>query len=134
MRVYDRGIIAPYTNYNLTHALKGFKSKNWPIKHSFYKIGDNLNLKKLLMGSSSPDLKENEEKDVYALLATGSADSFVYVYGIGFDGSSELVQKLEGHGDRVYAVDFHPVECVIASASADFTVNIWSMNSRKRNK
>lgn len=38
MRVYDRGIIQPYSTFTLTHALKGYKNKNWPIKSSFYKI------------------------------------------------------------------------------------------------
>lgn len=40
MRVYDRGIESPYTSYNLLHAIKGYKNKNWPIKSSFYKIRD----------------------------------------------------------------------------------------------
>ncbi|PHZ13300.1 uncharacterized protein RHIMIDRAFT_291064 [Rhizopus microsporus ATCC 52813] len=32
------------------------------------------------------------------------------------------MQRLEGHTDRVYAVNFHPTEPILASCSADFTV------------
>lgn len=68
-------------------------------------------------------------------MATGSADPFLYVYSVGVtEGVSELVQRLEGHTDRVYACHFHPTEMLLASGSADFSVRIWSMNSRKRGK
>jgi len=40
-----------------------------------------------------------------------------------------VVQKLEGHRDRVYAVDFHPDLPILASCSADFTVKIWGPKS-----
>ncbi len=69
-----------------------------------------------------------------ALLVTGSAEPFMYVYLIGEkEGSYELLQKLEGHTDRVYSCDFHPKEPYLASGSADFTVKIWAL-SRKRAK
>ena len=35
------------------------------------------------------------------------------------------MQRLEGHTDRVYAVNFHPTEPILASGSADFTVKVW---------
>jgi COMPASS component SWD3 len=93
------------------------------------------------------------------LLATGSADPFVYLYNlVGAGGrcswadghgagvalyacshaqthtsphtqsegsQGQLVQKLEGHTDRVYAVHFHPSERLLASCSADGSVKCW---------
>jgi len=79
------------------------------------------------------------------LLATGSADHRVYIYNVPagqqvrqpqcsfFDRRSfllqdaaELVQKLEGHQDRVYSATFHPTEPLLASCSADFTIRLWA--------
>ena len=60
------------------------------------------------------------------LVATGSADSCAYLFDIsGPAGSGELLQRLSGHSDRVYATDFHPSEPILATASADFMVKIW---------
>lgn len=81
------------------------------------------------------------------LLATGSADPYAYLYNIGevraihllqyvctprctnqpyfYQNSSELMQRLEGHTDRVYAVNFHPTEPILASCSADSTIKVW---------
>lgn len=39
--------------------------------------------------------------------------------------SAELMQRLEGHTDRVYAVNFHPTEPILASCSADCTIKVW---------
>ena len=86
-----------------------------------------------------------EEKSV--LLATGSADPYAYIYNVGevnknlytlenekkegklihfyYQENAELMQRLEGHTDRVYAVNFHPTEPILASGSADFTVKVW---------
>ena len=66
-------------------------------------------------------------------LATGSADSRVYIFDIAGrhnDGASQLAQQLQGHSDRVYAVNFHPTEPILASGSADFMVKIWAPRSR----
>ena len=61
------------------------------------------------------------------LLATGSADNDTYLFDVGGgNGSGELIQRLRGHTDRVYTVDFHPLEPLLASASADFTVRLWA--------
>ncbi len=61
------------------------------------------------------------------LIATGSADNSAYVFDIGTVGSSSpLLQKLEGHKDRVYAVHFHPSDPILASCSADATLKIWT--------
>jgi len=67
------------------------------------------------------------------LLATGSADGDAYVYDVGGPSNTgELVQRLRGHTDRVYAVDFHPLEPVLASCSADFTIRLWAPSQRAR--
>jgi WD40 repeat protein len=82
--------------------------------------------------------------EYYCLLATGifirickilgSADSHVYLYDIHPDKvldpdfcshKGELLQRLDGHSDRVYAACFHPKEPILASCSADFSVKIW---------
>ncbi|CAG8694856.1 11782_t:CDS:2, partial [Racocetra fulgida] len=65
------------------------------------------------------------------LLATGSADPYAYLFNVGSpEGTGELLQRLEGHTDFVYAVDFHPFEPILASCSADFTIKIWVPNAR----
>jgi len=75
------------------------------------------------------------------LLASGSADGCVYVFDVtagrartsgvdpssgGMEGESRLLQRLEGHRDRVYTCAFHPVEPVLLSAGADATVKVWT--------
>ncbi|RLN58543.1 hypothetical protein BBJ29_002129 [Phytophthora kernoviae] len=76
------------------------------------------------------------------LLATGSADRHIYLHDVtpvkhSGDGNGghrsgnadkqaqTLVQKIDAHSDRVYCVDFHPTEPILASASADCSVKIW---------
>ncbi|KAL2916801.1 hypothetical protein HK105_203580 [Polyrhizophydium stewartii] len=145
IRVYDRGFNPPLSPYRLAHMLKGHKNKNWPIKSAFFKPRDNSSS----LGGPSDDVfgksdapaesidASNFEKEksggLDTLLATGSADPFVYVYSLGSaDGSGELVQRLEGHTDRVYAVSFHPTEPILCSCSADFTLKLWSASKSKR--
>lgn len=43
----------------------------------------------------------------------------------------ELVQRLEEHTDRVYGVDFHPTDAILATASADFSIRIFTAKSKK---
>ncbi|GAN05555.1 WD repeat domain 5B [Mucor ambiguus] len=148
LRVYDRGMDPPKSELRLVHSLKGFKNKNWPIKSSFY-CGSGYNSSILTKPSTTNDVygdvdltpnpgdylfdtqEPKEEKSV--LLATGSADPYAYLYNVGED-SAELMQRLEGHTDRVYAVNFHPTEPILASCSADFTVKVWgpSLNRGKK--
>lgn len=60
------------------------------------------------------------------ILASGSADSNVYIFDVGGRaGTGALVQTLEGHKDRVYGVDFHPNEPILVSCSADSGIKIW---------
>lgn len=60
------------------------------------------------------------------ILASGSADSNVYVFDVGGrSGTGKLLQRLEGHKDRVYGVDFHPNEPILVSCSADSEIKIW---------
>lgn len=131
LRVYDRGMDPPKSDTRLVHALKGFRNRNWPIRSSFY-CGSGYNAS-ILSRPSAPndmdDLKTSAEPDApkeekSVLLATGSADPYAYLYNVGED-SAELMQRLEGHTDRVYTVNFHPHEPILASGSADFTVKVW---------
>jgi WD40 repeat protein len=67
------------------------------------------------------------------ILASGSMDPYVYLYDVGAgDGQYEVLQKLSGHTDRVYDVDFHPVGHVLASGSADFSVKVWGRASKRK--
>lgn len=60
------------------------------------------------------------------ILASGSADGQVYIFDVGGRaGRGGLLQTLEGHKDRVYAVDFHPFSPLLASCSADSDIKIW---------
>lgn len=60
------------------------------------------------------------------ILASGSADSNVYIFDVGGRaGTGALLQTLEGHKDRVYGVDFHPNEPILVSCSADSGIKIW---------
>ena len=70
------------------------------------------------------------------LIATGSADHHIYLHDVtpsthAVDASGSgnhtqtLVQTIDGHNDRVYCVDFHPTEPILASASADCSIKIW---------
>ncbi|KAJ1639084.1 WD40-repeat-containing domain protein [Pavlovales sp. CCMP2436] len=67
------------------------------------------------------------------LLATGSADLYAYVFDVGGT-RAKLVQRLEGHTDRVHAVSFHPQDPLLATCSADSTIKIWGAKTdRYRN-
>ncbi|KAJ3284162.1 hypothetical protein HDU79_008433 [Rhizoclosmatium sp. JEL0117] len=144
MRVYDRGFAPPEHVPRMVHALKGYKNKNWPIKSSFHRLKeaavsstkrtnstDDLFIKgDALFDGSDLDKQHGEP---IMLLATGSADPYVYLYNISAtQGSNELVQRLEGHTDRVYATSFHPTEPILASCSADSTIKFWYSGRRKR--
>ncbi|KAJ1513451.1 hypothetical protein HMI54_010941 [Coelomomyces lativittatus] len=139
IRVYDRGLAPPRSQNRLLHSLKGHKNKNWPIKSAFYNGDDfvvpsfkrtnSLSDQSDLLDASLPTEKVQEESCM--VLATGSADPFAYIYAMGTsEGQSEMLQRLEGHTDRVYAVAFHPFESILATCSADFTVKIWSSTGR----
>ncbi|KAI9343244.1 WD40-repeat-containing domain protein [Obelidium mucronatum] len=142
MRVYDRGLNPPDNPPRMVHALKGHKNKNWPIKSSFHRLKDGGSSTKRTgstddlysKGESLFDVPDSTDKcsDPIMLLATGSADPYVYIYGISAtQGANELIQKLEGHTDRVYATSFHPTEGILASCSADCTVKFWYSGRRK---
>ncbi|SAM09249.1 hypothetical protein [Absidia glauca] len=148
LRVYDRGMDPPKSKLRQVHALKGFTNRNWPIKSSFY-CGSEFNSSIRIQPSTTSNdhsdhdypsipsdylselAEPKEEKSV--LLATGSADPYVYLYNVGED-RSELMQRMEGHTDRVYSVNFHPTEPILASGSADFTVKIWGPSFKSKKK
>lgn len=61
------------------------------------------------------------------MLASGSANGNIYMFDIGGGpGTGTAVQVIRGHRDRVHSVEFHPTEPILASASADSVVKIWS--------
>ncbi|CAM9552433.1 unnamed protein product [Choristocarpus tenellus] len=64
------------------------------------------------------------------VLATGSADGNIHMFDLSKSQGEEM-QILRGHEDRVYSVDFHPMDPKLVSCSADSTVRIW-VPMRKR--
>ncbi|KAJ3313868.1 hypothetical protein HDV04_001429 [Boothiomyces sp. JEL0838] len=145
LRVYDRGLSFSKNSFELIHSLKGHKNKNWPIRSAFYKTkepimfsaktNDEMFSKSELPSETRDPVFELEKQDTNHVLATGSADPFIYLFLVGqTEGSSEMIQRLEGHTDRVYACHFHPSEPLLVSGSADFSVKIWSLNWKKRAK
>eukprot|EP01132_Coremiostelium_polycephalum_P009285 gene9285-11381_t len=143
LRVYDRSKVSivshPYSLSPITliHSLTGHKNKNYPIKSSIF-VGKDY----IYEGSSNSkrehesmkSVEEEDEEDTITedinqsvLLATGSADYNAYIFDIGYSKQSgKMLQKLEGHTDRVYSVKFHPSEPILASCSADSTIRLWT--------
>lgn len=146
------------------HALCGHRNRSYPIRSAIhvgaeytssgrtsrprssvvdtYSAGDDARRDLYFMGegavgaaSSSSASSSGATVHTTVLLATGSADGDAYVYDVGGpSGSGELVQRLRGHTDRVYAVDFHPHEPILASGSADFSVRLWAPQISRRRK
>lgn len=101
MRVYERTLSSNNLSYKLMHALKGYKNRNWPIRSSFYynkegiftlKIGitflnKNSGSSDDIYGKDLPQEDENiydrHKCETMALLATGSADPYIYIYSLG---------------------------------------------------
>ncbi|CAG8583953.1 4971_t:CDS:10 [Paraglomus brasilianum] len=148
IRVYDRGIEPPKTTPRMIHALKGYKNKGWPIKSSIFqgKEYQSSTTRWTTLHRKDDEYVQSGSEDVGAfekdrtleaslLLATGSADPCAYLYNIsGPEGTGELLQRLEGHTDFVYAVDFHPTEPMLATCSADCTIRVWAPNGRTKKK
>uniref|UniRef100_A0AAV1T158 Uncharacterized protein n=1 Tax=Peronospora matthiolae TaxID=2874970 RepID=A0AAV1T158_9STRA len=102
-----------------------------------------ISLRHKLAGSDAEDFADSSgergsmgSSQEMLLLATGSADHHIYLHdvtpsthAVAASGSGNhtqtLVQKIDGHNDRVYCVDFHPTEPILASASADCSIKIW---------
>ena len=40
--------------------------------------------------------------------------------------TSQPIQVLKGHNDRVYCANFHPTQPVVATASADFSIKLFA--------
>ncbi|KAF9960056.1 hypothetical protein BGZ72_008014 [Mortierella alpina] len=143
IRVYDRGFEPPTTMPRLIHSLKGYRNKHWPIKSAFFHGKDYIagaaarRSGKVRGGDGEEPPSISSDKDVplesSLILASGSMDPYVYLFDVGTgDGQYDLLQKLSGHTDRVYDVDFHPIDHVLASGSADFSVKVWGRASKRK--
>ncbi|KAF9906747.1 hypothetical protein EC991_000340 [Linnemannia zychae] len=143
IRVYDRGFEPPTTMPRLVYSLKGYRNKHWPIKSAFFHGKDYIagaagrRTGKVRGGDGDEAPSTIMDKDIplesSLILASGSMDPYVYLFDVGAgDGQYEVLQKLSGHTDRVYDVDFHPVDHVLASGSADFSVKVWGRTSKRK--
>ncbi|KAF9365893.1 hypothetical protein BGX34_007701 [Mortierella sp. NVP85] len=140
IRVYDRGFEPPTTIPRLIHSLKGYRNKHWPIKSAFFHGKDCKTLRRSgkVRGADGDEPQSIlSDKDVplesSLILASGSMDPYVYLFDVGAgDGQYELLQKLSGHTDRVYDVDFHPIDHVLVSGSADMSVKVWGRASKRK--
>ncbi|KAF9151956.1 hypothetical protein BG015_006002 [Linnemannia schmuckeri] len=143
IRVYDRGFEPPTTMPRLVYSLKGYRNKHWPIKSVFFHGKDYIagaagrRTGKVRGGDGDEAPPTISDKDIplesSLILASGSMDPYVYLFDVGAgDGQYEVLQKLSGHTDRVYDVDFHPVDHVLASGSADFSVKVWGRASKRK--
>ncbi|KAF9306884.1 hypothetical protein BGZ74_002385 [Mortierella antarctica] len=143
IRVYDRGFEPPTTMPRLIHSLKGYRNKHWPIKSAFFHGKDYIagaaarRPGKVRGGDGEETSQSVLGKDIplesSLILASGSMDPYVYLFDVGGgEGQYEVLQKLGGHTDRVYDVDFHPVDHVLASGSADFSVKVWGRTSKRK--
>ncbi|KAG4086632.1 WD40 repeat-like protein [Neocallimastix lanati (nom. inval.)] len=143
IRVYDRGFSPPSKQCKNVLSLKGYKNRNWPIKSSFnyYSIEKSGILG--MPSSSDENLRANrteqtnfkdDKLNMSILLATGSSDSYAYIYSLKLnqEGFVTPIQRLEGHTGIVYATSFHPSNPILATCSADCTIRIW--NSKVKNK
>ncbi|KAG0261786.1 hypothetical protein BG011_000688 [Mortierella polycephala] len=140
IRVYDRGFEPPTSMPRLIHSLKGYKNKHWPIKSAFFHGKDYTAARRVGKGrggDGDEPQSMSSDKDIplesSLILASGSMDPYVYLFDVGAgDGQYGLLQKLAGHTDRVYDVDFHPIDHVLASGSADFSVKVWGRASKRK--
>ncbi|KAI8605316.1 WD40-repeat-containing domain protein [Dissophora ornata] len=142
IRVYDRGFEPPTSIPRLIHSLKGYRNKHWPIKSAFFhgrecKCAAARRSGKVRGADCDESQSILSDKDVSLeaslILASGSMDPYVYLFDVGTgDGQYDLLQKLSGHTDRVYDVDFHPNDHVLASGSADFSVKVWGRASKRK--
>lgn len=159
LRVYRRAmpnhrdVTSHVPQCDLVHSVQGHANQGYPIKSAFfegpeYQIGSTWSMQRRVgsrdddemlddingMESQMKDEKIGLSADISEslLLATGSAEpgGGIYVYDIGGPtGTAQLIQKLEGHTDRVCGVSFHPKHPILASCSADKTVRIWTPTS-----
>ncbi|KAI9228721.1 MAG: WD40-repeat-containing domain protein [Piptocephalis tieghemiana] len=127
----------------------GYRNRCWPIQSTFFEGRDcksfplSISLTLLFREEEEEEgastrfrhLEPQKSLDTSLLLATGSSLPHVYLYDVGgVEGSMRVLQRLEGHRDRVYTVDFSPREPLLASGSADMSIRLWSPAQRARHK
>lgn len=142
IRVYDRGFSPPSKQCKTVLSLKGYKNRNWPIRSSsnYYNIEKSSRLgmpstndEDILSNRSDNTNFKNDKSDLTALLATGSSDSYTYIYSLKLnqEGYIAPIQRLEGHTGIVYSTSFHPTNPILATCSADCTIRIWNSKVKK---
>ena len=87
-RLYYYETLNQTSQLKLLSIFKAHKNANWTIRNALYLS------------------KDQSTNDHSLLLATGSAEPFAYVHQYKKESGGEFIQKLDGHSDRVYGVDF----------------------------
>ncbi|RKP10857.1 WD40-repeat-containing domain protein [Thamnocephalis sphaerospora] len=126
IRVYQRNQDAESMSLRLLQSLKGCKNKNWPIRSALF---EGRERKPATRVSLAPG--KRKRRPVCLSLRCGRPRGRLPQY---FMGTGHLLQRLEGHTDRVYSVDFHPTEPILCSCSADATIKIWAPVGRAKKK
>lgn len=134
LRVYNRGAIPSQTTPQLICGLTGGIVKNWPIRCAFAMPSDEHSSKVLGLDSvASARDPDTGRRSQPLLMASGSASNDVFLYQVEPEANNgELMQQLRGHTGRVYCVDFHPTQHLLASSSTDSTVRIWNAKGKRQ--
>eukprot|EP00033_Pygsuia_biforma_P001413 GCRY01001597.1.p1 GENE.GCRY01001597.1~~GCRY01001597.1.p1 ORF type:complete len:448 (+),score=98.08 GCRY01001597.1:307-1650(+) len=137
LRVYDRDSFEDGMPKLHAWARGGHKNRNWPIHSSFYRgpqfkdvasgVSKGVAADEIGPESTSPSVAES------FFIATGSADKHIYIYDLAAQNKTPcpLIQRVDGHSDRVYATSFHPTEPLLASCSGDGLVKVWAARKTK---
>jgi COMPASS component SWD3 len=134
IHIYHQQLEQEEQKLKLLQSVEGASSLHHPIRLSFYEGNDYA-----LFEKRDSDGEDNPQPpktfDTSLLLASGSTDRYAYLFDISdIEDAGSLLQRLEGHEERVYSVDFHPTEPTLATSSADFTVKIWAPANRIKKK
>ncbi|KAJ1920146.1 hypothetical protein H4219_001519 [Mycoemilia scoparia] len=146
LRVYGDINDTTSSSPKVIREIRGHKNRNWPIKNAFFNNTTTQNMiHDLFMGvdyyqmSSRHDISSRKKSLSNLFIITGSAEPYAYVHKINprinpllqsqdDKSNQDLVQKLEGHSDRVYAVATHPWEPQACTAGADSSIHIFVDN------
>lgn len=114
--------------YHLRNVLPGVAARGFPVRSGFWKG----NTSKLQVSVFLDDVEKDAEVPARRLtecdlLVTGGADNSAVVFDVTEENGTTIVERLEGHRDRVTGAVIHHSDSrpIIATTSSDSTVRIW---------